>query len=75
MDKEDVVYIYIYTHTQWNITHHKKNENVPLATTWMDLKSILLSEISQRKTNTARLQLYVKSEKQTNKHNTTETAS
>ena len=26
----------------------KKNEILPLATTWMDVKSIILSEISQR---------------------------
>ena len=26
-------------------------ENLPLATTWMDLKGIILSKVSQRKTN------------------------
>ena len=30
----------------------KKNETLPLATAWMDLKGIVLSEISQTKTNT-----------------------
>ena len=30
----------------------KKNEFLPLATTWMYLEGIMLSEISQRKTNT-----------------------
>ena len=29
-----------------------KNETVPFATTWVDQESIMLSEISQRKTNT-----------------------
>ena len=29
----------------------KKNEILPFATTWMDLESIVLSKISQRKTN------------------------
>ena len=29
-----------------------KKERMPLETTWMDLKSIILSEVSQRKTNT-----------------------
>ena len=29
----------------------KKKEILPFATTWMDLESIMLSEISQRKTN------------------------
>ena len=28
----------------------KKNEILPFATTWMELKGIMLSEISQRKT-------------------------
>ena len=30
----------------------KKNDILPFATTWMDLEDIMLSEISQRKTNT-----------------------
>ena len=30
----------------------KKNENFPYVTKWMDLESIMLSEVSQRKTNT-----------------------
>ena len=30
----------------------KKNEILPFARMWMDLDSIMLSEISQRKTNT-----------------------
>ena len=30
----------------------KKIEILPFAATWMDLENILLSEISQRKTNT-----------------------
>ena len=29
----------------------KKNEILPFATMWMELESIMLSEISQRKTN------------------------
>ena len=29
----------------------KKNEILPFATTWMELEGIMLSEISQRKTN------------------------
>ena len=52
IDKEDV----IYTHNgiQWNITWpSKKNEILPFAMTrGMELESIMLSEISQRKTNT-----------------------
>ena len=44
-DKEDVVYI----HTQWNLGHNKE-QNLAIAATWVDLVSIILSEISQRKT-------------------------
>ena len=33
----------------------KKNEVLPLAATWMDLEIIILSDISQRKTNTISL--------------------
>ena len=40
--------IYIYTHTRWNITKPKKNEIMPFAAIWMDLKMIILSEVSQR---------------------------
>ena len=49
MDKEDVVCIFIYT-----MEYHsaiKKNEIMSFAATWMDLEIIILSEVSQRKTN------------------------
>ena len=48
------VYIHIYshththTHTQWNTTQPlKKKDDLPFATTWLDLEVITLSEISQ----------------------------
>ena len=45
------IYIHTHTHTQWNITHRfLKNEILPFATMWIDLESIMLVEISQRKT-------------------------
>ena len=63
MDEENVVYvvytnIYIHTHTHTH-THTqleyysaiKKNEILPFVATWMDLKIIILSEVSLRKTN------------------------
>ena len=45
MDKQDVVRIYD------GILAIKKNEIMPFAATWMDLEIIILSEISQTKTN------------------------
>ena len=56
MDKEDVVYIHN------GILALKKNEIMPFAATWMDLEMIILSEISQRKTNII-YHLYVESKK------------
>ena len=41
----------------------KKNENLPFATTWMDLEGIVLSEVSYRKTNAVRYHLYVESKR------------
>ena len=41
MDKDDVVHIYN------GILAIKKNEILPIATTWIDLEGIILSEISQ----------------------------
>ena len=36
----------------------KKNEILPFATTWMELEDIMLSEISQRKTDIIGLHSY-----------------
>ena len=47
MDKEDV----IQTHTQRRILAVKMNEIMLFAATWMDLDSLILSEVRQRKTN------------------------
>ena len=47
MDKEDVVYIY----TMEYYSTIKKNEILTFATMWMQLEGIMLSEITQRKTN------------------------
>ena len=40
-----------YTHTMEYYSAIKKNEIMPFAATWMDLEIIILSEVSQRKTN------------------------
>ena len=44
MDKEDVEYIY----TMEYYSAIKMNEILPFATTWMELESIMLSEIRER---------------------------
>ena len=60
MDKEDVVihththththtYTHTYTHTMEYYSAIKKSEIMPSAATWMDLKIIILSEVSQKK--------------------------
>ena len=67
MDKEDV-YTYIHTHTCIHTMEYysviKRNEILPFAATWMDVEGIMLSEKSQRKTNTV-CHLYVESKKNT----------
>ena len=40
------IYIYIHTHTEY-YSAIKKNEILPFAMTWMELESVMLSEISQ----------------------------
>ena len=39
----------------------KKNEIIPFATAWVELEIIILSEVSQTKTNIICYHLYVKS--------------
>ena len=62
MNKEDAVYTHTHTHTKIYIcvyiiyTHvytlrglllsHQKNKTLPFATTWMELKDVMLSKIS-----------------------------
>ena len=41
--------MYTHTHTHSGI---KENEILPFAASWMNLENIILSEVSQRKTNT-----------------------
>ena len=50
-----------YTHTMEYYLSMKKKEVLPLVTAWMDLKHIMLSKISQRKTSIVLYHTYVKS--------------
>ena len=52
-------YIYIYKY----YLPIRKKEILPFATTWMELEGIMLSEVSQRKTDTLGSHLCVESEK------------
>ena len=65
MDKENVA-LYI----QWNIIRPLKKEILPFATTWMDLEGVMLSEISQRKTNTIWFHLHAESKTKTKPYQT-----
>ena len=47
MDKENVTHTHTHTHTQEYYSAIKKKEILPFVTTWIDLKGIVLSEISQ----------------------------
>ena len=49
---------YIHTRDYYSAI---KNEMMPFAATWMDLGIIVLSEVSQRKTNITWYHLYVES--------------
>ena len=46
------IYAYTHTHTHTDVEYYaaiKNEEILPFATTWMDLKGIVLSEISAKK--------------------------
>ena len=58
IDKEKVAHTHTYTHTHTRILlSHKKTEIKPFRATWIDLEIIILSEMSQRKTNTMMIPL------------------
>ena len=59
--------MYTHTHTHTHTMDYssatEKHEILPFATMWMDQESIMLSEVSQTKTNTLYCRLYVESKK------------
>ena len=50
MDKEDVLHI-----CYGILLSHKRNEIVPFAEMWMDLESVIQSEVSQKEKNKYRV--------------------
>ena len=52
-----------FLHTMEYYSAMRKKEILPFATTWMDLEDIVLSEVSQRKTNSLWSHLHLESKK------------
>ena len=66
MDKEDVI-IHTHTHTHTHtriLSSHKKEGDLAICDNTNDLEIIILSEVSQKKTNSVWFHLYMKSKKQ-----------
>ena len=59
MDKADV----LHTHSGILLSH-RKNEIMPFAATWMDPETVILSEVSQRKTSIIWYHLHVEFKKE-----------
>ena len=54
MDKEDVVHVY-----NGILLSHKKNEIGSFVETWMDLETVIQSDISQKEKNKYRIVTYI----------------
>ena len=50
MDKEDLIYINMHTHTKNEILAIKKNAIIPFAATWTDLGITILGEVRRKTT-------------------------
>ena len=54
-------YTHTHTHTHNGVLLRHKNEILPFAVTWIEIENIMLSEVSQTKTNTVWYHLNVES--------------
>ena len=54
MDKEDVVHIY-----NGILLRHKKERNWVIVETWMDLETVIQSEVSQKEKNQYRILTHI----------------
>ena len=50
-----------YIYRNGILLRHKKNKIMPFSAIWMALVTLILSEVSQKETNTARYHLYLES--------------
>ena len=63
------VHTHTHTHTHIHTMEYYsaiRNEILPFAATWIDLENIILSDVSQKKTNTVWHHLYRESKNNTN---------
>ena len=70
IDETDVAHVY---NEYYSAIRTAPPEILPSVTTWMDGKSIILSEVSQKKTNAIWFYFYVETKKQNKQASKTET--
>ena len=62
------IYVCVYIKNMVYYSAIKNDEMLPFATMWRELGSIMLSLMSQRKTNTIWFHSYIEFKKQTDEH-------
>ena len=50
MDNEDAIHTHTHTHTQEDYSAIKSHFKMSFAATWMDLETVIQSEVRQKKT-------------------------